>query len=114
MLFEDSKRIIDIVQERLEFSFKDFPEEYKPIISRYCIILIFLDREEAIMKLLDSSETSDDLIKNLSRFVKLTLDELDYRIRIVKEKELKSLDEQRLTLLIDNIERFFKEHSELL
>ena len=107
-------RAVSIIEGILDSKFSDLSEEYRAIIIRFCHVLIFLEREKGLMKIADSSETSEDLVKNASRFMKLTLDELPFRIRGIREKDNKSLEDHRFLFMIDNVEKFLKEHSDLL
>lgn len=107
-------RSISIVEGILDFRFLDLLEEYRSIIIRFCHVLIFLEKEEGLIEIISKSETSDDLIRDASRFMKLTLDEFSFCIRGVQEKDNKTLEDHRFLFMVDNIERFLKKHSELL
>ena len=109
----DNKLIL-IVEEILDSKFSDLSKEYRSIIIRFCHVLVFLERERGLIRIVNSSETSDDLIRDASRFMKLTLDEFLPRIRNIREKENKSLEDHRFLFMVDNIEKFLKEHSNVL
>ena len=105
---------VSIIEGILDSKFSDLSEEYRAIIIRFCHVLTFLEREKGLVKIVNSSETSGDLIRNTSRFMKLTLDEFPFQIRGIREKDNKSLEDHRFLFMIDNIEKFLKEHSDLL
>lgn len=107
-------RAISIIEGILDSKFSDLSEEYRAIIIRFCHVLTFLEREKGLVKIVNSSETLEDLVRNASRFMKLTLDELPFQIRGIREKNNKSLEDHRFLFMIDNIEKFLKEHSDLL
>lgn len=105
---------VQMIKEGINIKFENISEKEKSMIIRICNVLFFLGADSAFMEIYNKSNNAKELFRDSLRLSKMVIEDFEFKIRIVEEKENKSLEEHRFLFMLRDIKNFFEEYKELL